>query len=51
LPDWLGCHVCTFKFIGGVPAIVVPDKLKSGVTKACCYDPETNLAYQQLAAR
>ena len=50
LPDWLGSHVRTFEFIGGVPKIVVPDNLKSGVTKACRYDPETNPAYQQLAA-
>ena len=50
LPDWLGSHVRTFEFIDGVPKIVVPDNLKSGVTKACRYDPETNPAYQQLAA-
>ena len=29
--------------------VVVPDNLKSGVSKACRYDPETNPAYQQLA--
>lgn len=50
IPDWLGSHVRTFEFIGGVPKIVVPDNLKSGVTKAYRYDPETNPAYQQLAA-
>jgi len=49
LPDWLGSHVRAFEFINGVPAIVVPDNLKSGVSKACRYDPETNPAYQQLA--
>ena len=31
LPDWLDSHVRTFEFIGGVPKIVVPDNLKSGV--------------------
>ena len=30
--------------------MVVPDNLKSGVTKACRYDPDLNPAYQQLAA-
>jgi len=50
LPDWINSHVRAFHFIGGVPTIVVPDNLKSGVTKACRYDPEINPSYQQLAA-
>ncbi len=49
LPDWLGSHVRAFEYFGGIPAIVVPDNLKSGVTKACRYDPELNASYQQLA--
>ena len=50
LKDWLGSHMRTFNYLGGVPNIVVPDNLKSGVTKACRYDPDVNPAYQQLAA-
>ena len=50
LPDWINSHVRAFNFIGGVPTIVVPDNLKSGVTKACRYDPELNSSYQQFAA-
>ncbi len=50
LPDWINSHVRAFNFIGGVPEMVVPDNLKSGVTKACRYDPEINPSYQQLAA-
>lgn len=50
LPDWLGSHARAFTFLGGVPQMVVPDNLKSGVTKACRYDPDVNPAYQQLAA-
>ena len=50
LPDWLGSHVRALEFIGGVPEIIVPDNLKSGVTRACRYDPDLNLAYQQLGA-
>ncbi|MFT7315342.1 MAG: transposase [Paraglaciecola sp.] len=30
--------------------MVVPDNLKSMVTKACRYDADLNPAYQQLAA-
>lgn len=49
LPDWLQSHVRTFEFFGGVPEMVIPDNLKSGVSKACRYDPELNPSYQQLA--
>ncbi len=50
LPDWLASHARAFTFFGGVPRLVVPDNLKSGVSKACRYDPELNPNYQQLAA-
>jgi transposase len=49
LPDWLGSHARAFSFFGGVPKLIVPDNLKSGVTKACRYDPDINAAYHQLA--
>jgi len=49
LPDWIGAHVRAFEFFGGVPDIVVPDNLKSGVTKAHHYDPDINLTYQAMA--
>ena len=42
LPDWIGSHQRTFTFLGGVPEIVVPDNLKSGVNKAHRYDPDIN---------
>ncbi len=48
--DWLGSHLRAFEFLGGVPELVIPDNLKSGVSKACRYDPDVNAAYQQLAA-
>jgi len=34
---------------GGVPEVIVPDNLKSGVKDPCYYDPELNPAYQELA--
>lgn len=49
LPNWLESHVRAFEFFGGTPEIVVPDNLKSGVSRACRYDPDLNPAYQQLA--
>ena len=33
-----------------MPEILVPDNLRSGVSQACRYDPQTNASYQQLAA-
>lgn len=47
--DWLASHVRAFGDIGGVPAALVPDNLKSGVTKANFFDPVLNASYYQLA--
>ena len=49
LPDWIGSHVRTFNFFEGVPQIVVPDNLKSAVTKPCRYEPELNATYADMA--
>lgn len=48
--DWLNAHVQAFEFFGGVPELVVPDNLKSGVSKTHRYEPDINPAYQQLAS-
>jgi transposase len=50
LPDWIEAHVRLFRFLGGVPRLVVPDNLKSGVQKASFYDPEINRSYGMMAA-
>jgi transposase len=50
LVDWLGSHVRAFSFIGGVPSLVVPDNLRSGVTRACRYEPLLNTSYSELLA-
>jgi transposase len=39
-----------FRFFGGVPKLLVPDNLKSGVNKASFYDPEINRTYGAMAA-
>jgi transposase len=49
LPDWIASHVRAFASFGGVPALVVPDNLKAGVTSPCYYEPELNPTYQELA--
>jgi transposase len=47
--DWIGAQVRALDFLGGVPAAIVPDNLKAGVTRAHRYDPELNPAYQDFA--
>ncbi len=48
--DWIESHVNAFSFFGGVPEILVPDNLKSAVTKACRYEPQINTSYQHMAS-
>lgn len=50
LADWIGAHMRAFAFLGGVPEIIVPDNLKSGVTKACRYEPSVNRTYEEMAS-
>ena len=38
------------EFFGGVPAQLIPDNLKAGVTKACFYDPAINRTYADMAS-
>lgn len=49
LNSWLTAHVHAFEAYGGAPELVVPDNLRSAVTKACNYDPEVNRSYLELA--
>jgi len=49
LPDWIGAHTRAFTYFGGVTALLVSDNLKSGITKACFYEPNVNRTYQEMA--
>lgn len=49
LPDWIDAHIHMFEYFGGVSEIIVPDNLKSGVSKAHWYDPDININYQHLS--
>lgn len=48
--DWIGAHTRTFAFLGGVPALVVPDNLKSAVARSCLYEPDAAATYAHMAA-
>lgn len=49
LPDWINSHIHMFEYFGGVTEIIVPDNLRSGVTKAHRYDPDINANYQHFS--
>ena len=47
--SWITAHVNAFRFFGGVPQILVPDNLKTGVEKPDLYSPVINRVYQEMA--
>ena len=49
-PDWIASHVRALEYFGGVPAALVPDQLKSGVTRSCAYEPEVQRTYDEARA-
>jgi transposase len=49
LPSWIDANVRMLNFYGGVPEIIVPDNLKTGVTKPCFYEPDINPTYHRFA--
>jgi len=49
LANWVAGHVRAYEAFGGVPEATTPDNLKSGVTRACYYDPGVNASYAEMA--
>ncbi len=49
VPDWVMSHVRALEYVGGVPAAIVPDQLKSGVTRPGRYEPSIQRSYDELA--
>jgi len=47
--DWIKANENALRHIGGVPRAIVPDCLKSGVTKGDKYDPDINPEYADFA--
>jgi transposase len=48
-PDWIASHTRALAYFEGVPAALVPDQLKSGVTRACRYEPGVQRTYEEMA--
>jgi transposase len=49
LPNWIGAQVRSFEYFGGCPKLLIPDNTKTGVIRACRYDPDLNPTYQDMA--
>jgi transposase len=49
LADWIGAHCRAFSFFGGVSRAVVPDNTRTGISKACFYEPDLNPSYLEMA--
>lgn len=49
LETWLQLHRHAFEYFGGVPARVVIDNLKAGITQACWTDPQVQQSYRECA--
>lgn len=49
LQAWIDAHNHLFRFLNGVPKIVVPDNLKTGVSRSNWYDPEIQRNYLEMA--
>ncbi len=50
LEHWIGAHMRAFEFFHGCPKLVIPDNTKTGVIRACRYEPDLNPTYQEMAA-
>ena len=49
LNNWLMCHVHSYEYFDGVPRLLIPDNLKTGVTKNTRLDTILNRSYLELA--
>jgi transposase len=47
--DWIRVNENALRYFGGVPRAIVPDCLKSGVTKGDKYEPDINPEYYDFA--
>lgn len=49
LPHWIAAHCDAYEYFEGVSKVTVPDNPKTGVTKACRYEPDLNPTYLEMA--
>lgn len=49
LSDWINSHQRMLTYYQGVPDLIVPDNLRSGVTQSNRYEPLCNMTYEEFA--
>lgn len=49
LGNWVDCHVAALEYFQGAPKLVVPDNPRTGVDRACRYEPDLNRTYHEMA--
>ncbi len=49
IPDWIASNENAFHYYGGVPALLVPDNLKSAITESSRYDPVSNPVFEEFS--
>jgi transposase len=49
MENFLKAQIHAFEFYGGCPKLLVEDNTKTGVTRACRYEPDLNPTYQEFA--
>ena len=47
--NWLLCHVHAYQYFGGVTRLLIPDNLKTGVSKNTRYETILNKSYAEMA--
>jgi transposase len=49
MASWLMAQTHALEYFGGAPRLLVPDNTRTGVTRACRYEPDLNPTYQEFA--
>lgn len=49
LANWIGCHIRAFEFFNGTTKLIVPDNPRTGVDRACRYEPDLNRTYHEMS--
>ena len=49
LSNWIDSHIHAFEYFDGVARITVPDNIRTGISKACRYEPDINPTYHDMA--
>jgi transposase len=49
MANWLKVQIHALEFYEGCPRLLIPDNTKTGVSRACIYEPDLNPTYQEFA--